>query len=116
VTAHRRARTTVLGSLTSQIGDRQVICAGATMLALNLDAIGASETALHVVNYDFDQEKDACTPRQHIDIAVRTVHPVSSATVYAPGCPPEDITVSRAGSRARLVIPRLDTYAVVRLA
>jgi hypothetical protein len=115
VTAHRRARTTALGSLTAQISDRQVICTGAKMLALNLDAISASETALHVVNYDFDREKDACTPRQHLAIAVRTRHPVGAATIYAPGCPPEDITVSRGGSRVRLVIPRLDTYAVVHL-
>jgi hypothetical protein len=116
VTAHDRALLAATHSLTSQLGDRQVICAGGGTLAVNLDAIGTSESALHIVNYAFSRDEDACIPRHPLPIAVRTTHPVGAAVVYAPGRPPERIAVTRDGSRARMVIPRLDVYAVVRLA
>lgn len=116
VIAHDRALPAGTNSLTSQLSDRQVICAGAGTLAVNLDAISGSESALHIVNYAFSRDEDACTPRSFLDIAVRTAHPVGTATVYAPGHPPEPVAVTRDGSRTRLVIPRLDVYAVVRLA
>jgi hypothetical protein len=116
VTAHVRARTTEPHSLTSQLDDRQVLCAGAGTLAVNLDAISASESALHIVNYAFSRDQDACTPRSFLDIAVRTPHSVGTATIYAPRRPPEPVAVTRDESRTRLVIPRLDVYAVVRLA
>jgi hypothetical protein len=116
VTAHDRARYADIDALTGQLDDRQVRCPGAGTLAVNLDAISASESALHIVNYAFSRDEDACTPRSFLDIAVRTPHSVGTATVYAPGRPPEPVAVTRDGSRTRLVIPRLDVYAVVRLA
>jgi hypothetical protein len=115
VIAHGGARIAGSGSLTSQVGDRQVLCEGGGTLAVNLDAISASESALHIVNYAFNRDEDACIPCQSLPVAVRAPHPVGTATVYAPGRPPERIAVTRDGSRARMVIPRLDVYAVVRL-
>jgi hypothetical protein len=116
VTSHGKAHVAGLEPVTSHLGDRQLLCETTGTLAVNVDAISATESVLHVVNYDFDQENDACQPRHQLRIAVRTSHPVGTATVYAPGRPPERVSVLRDGSRSRLTIPRLDVYAVVRLA
>ena len=97
------------------LAERQVLYAEPQMLALNLEAIGRAETALHVVNYAYDADRDACVPRHDFGVDVRVPHPVRTATVYAPGRAPQDIAVSQYGSRVHVVLPRLDTYAVVQL-
>jgi hypothetical protein len=115
VTAHRSARTASPESLTLPLDDRQVLCQTRGTLVVNMDAISTTESALHLVNYDFDSEKDACKPRLQIGIAVRTSHPVSRATIYSPDRPPTRVSAVRDGARSRLAIPRLEIYAVVRL-
>jgi hypothetical protein len=115
VTMHQRARTTALASLAGQVTDPQLICSETEVIAVNLDALSSSETALHIVSYGFDRQLDACTPRENVHLGVRTRHPVSAAIIHAPGRPPEEVAVTRERSRTRLSIPRLDTYAVVHL-
>jgi hypothetical protein len=115
VTMHQRARTTALASLAGQVTDPQLICSETEVIAVNLDALSSSETALHIVSYGFDRQLDACTPRENVHLGVRTRHPVSAAIIHAPGRPPEAVAVTRERSRTRLSIPRLDTYAVVHL-
>jgi hypothetical protein len=85
------------------------------MLAVNLDAISTSRSAIHIVNYGFDRVHDACTPVRRLTIAVRTGHAVGAATVHAPGRPPVITAVASDGSRTRLVIPQLDVYAIIEL-
>lgn len=115
VTSHGGTRTARPDSLTAQLGDRQLLCEGTGTLAVNVAAISATESALHVLNYGFDREKDTCKSRHQLGMAVRTGHPVGTVTVHAPGRPPERVSFLQEGTRSRLTIPRLDIYAVVRL-
>ena len=92
-----------------------MLCERTGTLAVNVAAMSAAESALHVLNYGFDREKDTCESRHQLGIAVRTGHPVGTVTVHAPGCPPERVSFLQDGSRSRLTIPRLDIYAVVHL-
>lgn len=115
VIAQDKARTLVLDALAERLTDRQIVCAEPELLAMNLDAISESETALHIVNYAFSRGDDACRPRSNIDISVRTPHAVSTATIHAPGREPEDVRAWPEGSRTRFSIPLLSIYAVVRL-
>jgi hypothetical protein len=115
VTAHQAARAATPATVAEVLAERQVLCAEPRMLALNLDVIGEAETALHLVNYAYDADRDACVPRHDFGVDVRVPHPVGTATLYAPARAPRDIAVSQSGSRAHVVLPRLDTYAVVQL-
>jgi len=114
-TSHHAARAATLATAAEVLIERQVVCADPRTLALNLDAIGETETALHVVNYAYDADRDACVPRHDFGLDVRVPHPVGTATMYSPGRPPRDVAVSDAGPRVHIVLPRLDTYAVVQL-
>lgn len=86
-------------------------------MALSVHALDDGTTALHLVNFDYQQEADTVTPRTALRVGVRAgATGVRTATLHRPGTAPTTIPVSLADGAAWMTIDRLDLYAVVHLA
>lgn len=85
------------------------------LAAVSLHALEDGGLALHVVNYDYDDESDRIRERRDVPFAVRTDRAAVSATVSAPDADDAQIPVFVADGFARFTLPRLGTYAVVRV-
>jgi hypothetical protein len=84
--------------------------------AVSLQLAPAGGWALHVVNYDYDDELDEVRVRTDVEVRVRTEERFTHATVHAPGRPPVEVAVSQdVEGDVRLVLPALETYAVAHL-
>lgn len=83
------------------------------LAAVNIHALQDGTTALHVVNYDYDADSDSIRERHDVELSVRVSHPVSRATLHAPGAEPASIPVAVSDGFAAVSIPRLSTYAIV---
>jgi hypothetical protein len=71
--------------------------------------------AIHVVNYDYDDETDAVRRRTDVELGIRADGPLSRATLHAPGAEPVELELRERAGVHSVVIPELATYAVVEL-
>ena len=84
--------------------------------AVSLQVAPAGGWAVHLVNYDYDQGSDRVRPRADLAVQVRTDQPFTRATVHAPGRATLDVeVVAGADGTVEVVLPLLETYAVVHL-
>ncbi len=84
--------------------------------AASIHALADGSLALHVVNYDFDDEADRVRPRAQFSIGIRTDRAFSRAELRQPGAEPRELPITVADGTASVVIDRLDLYAVVHFA
>ena len=111
----QHANTTVAGSLdelitltpqdvTGELGERA---------AANLHALADGTTALHLVNYDYDDETDSVRQRRDFTVSARIGHPVTRAVLTSPEAADRELPVQVANDTATVTLPVLGTYAVV---
>jgi hypothetical protein len=62
----------------------QVMVAGAPDLAINVQKIGDKEAAVHLIRYDYDEERDEVPILPHLVLDVRLSRPFRMATVFSP--------------------------------
>ncbi|MDR1431063.1 MAG: hypothetical protein LBI99_02960 [Propionibacteriaceae bacterium] len=85
------------------------------LAAVNLQRVGDGRVALHIVNYDVDQRTDEVRPRVDVPIELRVRASGAQAMLHMPGYAPKEIAVRNSDGLVRLVLPLLETYAVVVL-
>ena len=77
-------------------GGPQVVIEPAVDLAVNLHKVGDKETALHVIRYDYDEERDEVPVLERMTIDVRIARPSRMVKVLSPqGEVPSKLTFSR---------------------
>jgi hypothetical protein len=62
----------------------QVMVSGAPDLAINVQKIGDKEAAVHLIRYDYDEERDEVPILPHLVLDVRLSRPFRMATVFSP--------------------------------
>jgi hypothetical protein len=93
---------------------RQILVSDDRELGLNIQQAPSGGISVHLVNYDYIESDDVVRRRRNV--AVRIEHPApTSAMLYRPGRPPDELAVAASGDWSSFVIPELDTYAVVHL-
>jgi hypothetical protein len=124
VTDHDRAETiTDLDALVAAL-PRAVCIETSGTVSVNLADLGDRGRALHIVNYDFDEDRDAAVPHHDVEVVVPAVDAgdgagvgvgvgVGEATLHRPGAAPEPLEVTETADGLRVVVPTLETYAVV---
>jgi hypothetical protein len=85
-------------------------------LSVNLTDLGGAGVALHIVNYDFDEAADGALQHTDVEILLRDAPPGGTATLHQPGHEPRQLELSTSADGTRVVVPTLDTYAVVHFA
>jgi hypothetical protein len=77
-------------------GGPQMMIEPAVDLALNIHRVGDKEAALHVIRYDYDEDRDEVPVLDRMAIDVRIARPMRSVTVLSPsGEVPSRLTFSR---------------------
>lgn len=71
--------------------------------------------ALHVVNYDYDDDADEVRRRSNVSVGVRLDERFSTATLHRPGSEPVALDVIDRYGVWSVTIPELATYAVIEL-
>jgi hypothetical protein len=110
IAAHERAtvRDTVGGPA-------QVVVEGAATTAVNLQRTPAGHPALHIVNYDYDPERDVLVTAKDVTLTIRLDLPVTRARIHAPGQDAYDLAVTGADGHHRFTLRHLDSYAIAEL-
>ncbi|WP_157480006.1 alpha-amylase family protein [Leifsonia sp. Root227] len=85
------------------------------LAAASIHSLADGTSALHLVNYDYDDVTDSIRERFAVAVGVRVTHPVSTAVLHAPGGEPAVIPVDVVDGVASVVLPRIGTYAIVHL-
>jgi hypothetical protein len=65
-------------------GGPQVFVEPGTDLAINLHRVGDKEAAIHVIRYDYDEERDEVPPIERMTLDVRLSRPFRSLKVLSP--------------------------------
>ncbi|MDR1798587.1 MAG: hypothetical protein LBR19_01670 [Bifidobacteriaceae bacterium] len=105
-----------LADPTAALADLQVEPAAAYPdLYLGLFDLGPGRSAVHLVNYAYDQTQDVTPPRHGLTFQVRLPHAVGAARLWRPGHPPQSLTVGLEADRVAIKVPELDIYAIVEL-
>ena len=74
---------------------------------------GVDHPALHIVNYDYDDDVEATVRTAGIAVSLRVPFAVESAVVHRPGHDEQAVAVETVGGTVRLTIPELEQYAIV---
>lgn len=94
------------------VADRRLAIECDGDLAVNLLRNAGGNAVLHIVNYDYDPERDAAVSHQDVELTLDLPGRISGARLLRPGHP--DVVLDAAGSRpARITLPSIDIYAVV---
>lgn len=94
----------------------EVIAHLGPLAAVNLHALEAGGLALHVVNYDYDEEEDRVRTLADVALAVRSEREFRAATLHAPGQHPARLPLTSDGAGLwSVTVPELATYAVIHL-
>jgi len=106
-------RTSTLQEVRAMVGD-ELTGDLDTSLAACVHALSDGTRAVHLLNYDYDEESDET--RQRRDVEVTQEFAAVSATLHRPGRQPEPLPVTNdRDGRSTVVVPELDVYAVVHL-
>jgi len=92
-------------------GPAQVVCEGAARVASNIQYISEGSGALHIVNYDYDEDADSTRAIYDLAIAVRVPFEVRRAIIHTPG--KESYAMDVIGGR--LTVGQLNCYAIIEL-
>jgi hypothetical protein len=112
LTGRQRAALTEAVTVDDVLADPQVVVPEGLELATTLRRTDGG-TALHVVNYAYDPERDAAVPARDCALAVRLPHDARTATLHAPGREAQPLAVHRDGDRHAVTLPELGIYAIV---
>jgi len=82
-------------------------------LAACVHALDDGSRAVHLLNYDYDEESD--TTRGRHDLELTHGFGAATATLHRPGHEPEPLAVTAGDGTSTVVLPELDLYAVVHL-
>ena len=82
--------------------------------AVAVHALADGGTAVHLLNYDYDDAADAVRARRDVGFAVRLPEGLGSAVLVTPGADEIELPLERDGDRYRVTVPEFGTYAVVR--
>jgi hypothetical protein len=93
----------------------QVHIDGVADVAINLQRGENGTTAMHLINYDYDEGGDRTKAAKDVEISVRLPHQVSGARVHAPGHDAEEIPFTNSDRTYQFTLPTLDGYAIVEL-
>lgn len=94
---------------------QDVLGAFDTATATSVHALADGSLAVHVVNFDYEEERDAVRVRPDFEVGLRTDRPVGTATVHRPDREAEVVPVRVEDGIAWATIPTLELYAVVHL-
>ncbi|MGB4137599.1 MAG: hypothetical protein WA971_13600 [Microbacterium sp.] len=110
--------TTVTGSIADVVAQvpQDVVAELGELAAVNLHALADGTLALHVVNYDYDEDADSIRTRHDVRLGVTVPASSSTVTVHAPGRDPLTIAAEVVDGVTTVTLPVLDTYAVVHFA
>ena len=95
----------------------QVIVDGAPDMAINLQKIGDKQAAIHLIRYDYDEERDEVPVLPRLTLDVRLSRPFRMATTFSPmGEVGVNLTYRRdLREMHRLELEHVPLYTVVRL-
>jgi hypothetical protein len=95
----------------------QVIADGAPDMAINLQKIGDKQAAIHLIRYDYDEERDKVPVLPRLTLDVRLSRPFRMATTFSPmGEVGVNLTYRRdIREMHRLELEHVPLYTVVRL-
>ena len=98
----------------------QVLLRGMTRSAVNIQLPVEGRAALHVINYDYDTERE-CTPvATDVAVEVRLPFRPTTARVHAPGVPTADLELTadsgEGATVARVTVPEIGVYAIIEFA
>jgi hypothetical protein len=65
-------------------GGPQVICDAETDLAINIHRIGDKQAAIHLIRYDYDEERDEVPVLPRLVLDVRLSRPFRMAKTFSP--------------------------------
>lgn len=84
--------------------------------ATSIHRLADGTTAVHVVNFAYDETTDSVAPRKAFSVGVRLEKPARSATVHRPGSEPVAVPIATADGVTTATVDQLDLYAVVHFA
>lgn len=98
-------------------GGAQVIVDPAVDLAVNIHRVGDKEAAIHVIRYDYDEERDEVPPIDRMQLDVRVARPFRSVEAFSPrGEVPAKLTFSRERREMhRIELEDVPLYTVILL-
>jgi hypothetical protein len=98
-------------------GGPQVIMDGAPDLAINIHKIGDKEAAIHLIRYDYDEDRDEVPVLPRLAFDVRLARPFRMAKAFSPaGEIPVRLGISRdIRERHRIEVENIPLYCVVLL-
>lgn len=112
-------RTTVLEGphqVDQQVGDVVEVDLG-ELGAVSVHALEDGTAAVHLLNFDYDEDADAVREKIDVPLTVTLGDNVTTATLHRPGREPENLQITgAAGGSHSLTVPALGTYAVIHLA
>ena len=78
-----------------------------------------SELVIHLLNQDYDPDNDRMNKKTNFDLFVGQEltggNPAGSAWIYSPGSQPVELEVEQAAGGARINVPDLDLWAIVKI-
>ncbi len=98
-------------------GGPQVVAEGAPDLAINIQRIGDKQAAIHLIRYDYDEERDEVPVLPRLDLEVRLARPFRLAKSFSPvGEVGVRLTFSRDRREMhRLELENVPLYSVILL-
>ncbi|MFD4957807.1 hypothetical protein [Microbacterium sp. NPDC058389] len=83
------------------------------LAAASLHELQSGAVALHLVNYDYDEESDVVRPRTGVTVGAQLAGTFSRARLYAPGEQAVDLELTQQEGVWTVTVPQLATYAVI---
>ncbi len=65
-------------------GGPQIICDSGTDMAVNIQKIGDKQAAIHLIRYDYDEDRDEVPVIPKMTLDVRLARPFRMAKTYSP--------------------------------
>ena len=77
------------------------------------------ELVIHLLNQDYDPANDRMNRKTNFDLFISQEltggNPAGSAWIYSPGSQPVELEVEQAAGGARINVPNLDLWAIVKI-
>ena len=114
ILTHPRTRRVATADVESLVGrPPQVVVPADLDLATTVRVVGDGSSAVHVVNYAYDSERDAVCVADDCTLRVRLAAPHTRAVLHRPGHGPAELAVARDGDLHSCTLDRLETYAII---
>ena len=114
VLTHPRTRHLATADVESLVGrPPQVVVPAELDLATTVRVVDDGSSAVHLVNYAYDWERDAVRVAHDCSLRVRLAARHARAVLHRPGHGPAELAVARDGDLHTVTLERLETYAIV---